>query len=342
MFCIYCGKEIPDGSECSCRRQTYSGSPSSPYAPVPPASAPTPDNTGAYNNFSYYANPQGPGFSAPYQESAPRISSKHRAVKDAFRSPVMLITCILFSAEFILGLLDGFSMDIVLLLSAVGLWLIYAFSLGKDTPLKPVGFKFHSVILMIERIFLIILYAIMSVFIIILSFIPNELNEFMYDMKYYMSINYNWDFNYDFSFTAVVFAILFVVWTCFFLFVLFYNIKMRNNVRLLSDTVQGTDARRTFSVFPGVVLIMQFLYSAGSIVTYFITAEARNGFLTSFFNTLLKQFEESYDIKFNYTFNFTANYLTVAKMAVSAAALLFAAIMVFRLRAKLNKSENAD
>ena len=128
-------------------------------------------------------------------------------------------------------------------------------------------------------------------------------------------------------------------WTCFFLFVLFYNIKMKNNVKLLSETAKGAETRRSFSVFPGVVLIMQFLCSAGSLVTYIMTAETRNRFLNSFLNSLMRQLEESYDIKINYTFNLTTNYLSIARMAVSAAALLFAAITVFSLKAKLNRAK---
>lgn len=335
MFCIYCGKQIPEGTECDCRKQVYSNAPvPSPSAPA----APTPD-TGAYYNYNYYSNPQNPGFANPYQESKPHISAAHQAIKDVFRSPLMLITCILFSADFVLGLLDGFSMDILLLLSTVGLWLVYAFSQRAETPLKPVGLKFHSVILMIQRIFLIMLYAIISILIICLAFMPDEFNEFMYDMKYYMAINFNWDFDYSFSFTSIVFSILLVVWTCFFLFVLFYNIKMKNNVKLLSNTAKGVETRRSFSVFPGVVLIIQFLCSAGSLVTYIMTAETRNSFLNSFLNSLMRQLEESSDIKINYNFNLTTNYLSIARMAVSAAALLFAAIIVFNLKAKLNQAK---
>lgn len=335
MFCIYCGKQIPEGTECDCRKQVYSNTPvPSPSAPA----APTTD-TGSYYNYNYYSNPQNPGFANPYQDSKPRISAAHQAIKDVFRSPLMLITCILFSADFVLGLLDGFSIDILLLLSTVGLWLVYAFSLRAESPLKTVGLKFHSVILIIQRIFLIMLYAIISILIITLTFIPDELNEFMYDMKYYMAINYNWDFDYNFSFTSIVFTILLVVWTCFFLFVLFYNIKMNNNVKLLSETAKDVETRRRFSVFPGVVLIIQFLCSAGSLVTYIMTAETRNGFLNSFFNSLMRQLEESSDIKINYTFNFTTNYLSITRMAVSAAALLFAAIIVFNLKAKLNQAK---
>ena len=335
MFCIYCGKQIPEGTECDCRKQVYSNAPvPSPSAPAAPAS-----DTDPYYNYNYYRNPQNPGFANPYQDSKPRVSAEHQAIKDVFRSPLMLITCLLFSADFVLGLLDGFSMDIFLLLSAVGLWLVYAFSHRAEAPLKTVGLKFHSVILMIQRVFLISLYAIISILIISLAFIPDEFNEFMYDMKLYMSIYYNWNFDYNFSFTSIVFSILLAVWTCFFLFVLFYNIKMKNNVKLLSETAKGAETRRSFSVFPGVVLIMQFLCSAGSLVTYIMTAETRNRFLNSFLNSLMRQLEESYDIKINYAFNLTTNYLSIARMAVSAAALLFAAITVFSLKAKLNRAK---
>lgn len=335
MFCIYCGKEIPEGSECSCRKQPYQDNSVSANAPL----TQTPD-TNPYNNFNYYGAPQYSGPAMPYQDSRPQISKKHQAVKDVFRSPLTLITCVLFSADFVLGLLDGFSMDVILLLSTVGLWLIYAFSHKAEAPLKPAGLTFHSVILIIQRVFLIMLYAIVSVMIISLAFIPDELNEFIREMQYYMSINYNWDFNYTFSFTPIVFSILFIVWTCFFLFMLFYNISLRNNVRCLIDTTKSVETRRSFSTFPGVAMILKFLLSAGSAITYFFTADARSRFTNSFLNSLLRQIEDSADIKFNYTFNLAANYITPARIAVSAAAMLLSAIIVFSLKAKMKQAEN--
>lgn len=334
MFCIYCGKEIPEGSECSCRKQSYPDS----SAPASTTFTQTPD-TNAYNNFSYYNSPQYAGYSAPYQDSKPQISPKHQAIKDVFRSPLTLIACILFSADFVLGLLDGFSVEIVLIISTVGLWLVYAFSHKADAPLNTAGLKIHSVVLIIQRIFLIMIYAVVSVMIIALAFIPDELNEFIREMQYYMSINYNWDFNYTFSFTSIVFSILFIVWTCYFLFMLFYNISLRNNVRFLTDTVKNEKPRRHFSAFPGVAMLLSFIYSAGSLVIYFITADARNHFMNSFLNSLMQQIEDSADITFNYTFHMTTSYLTPAKIAVSAATMLFAAIIVFTLKSRINQAD---
>ncbi|MCM1308137.1 MAG: hypothetical protein NC223_06025 [Butyrivibrio sp.] len=341
MFCIYCGKEIPEGTECDCRRQSPSNapdaSPSVPEAPAP-TYTPTPDNA-AYSGYGYYAAPRNTAFSNPYQESGPQISSAHQAIKDVFRSPLMLITCILFSADFVLGLIDGF--NILPILSTVGLWLVYAFSLKKDAPLKTVGFTFHSIVLIIQRVCLIMLYVIIAILLVFLAFVPNELNEFLNDIRLYMSINYNRDFDYTFSFTSVVFTILLIVWTCFFLFMLFYNIKMRNNVRFLSETAKSAETRRSYSVFPGVVLIIQFLCQAGSLGTYIMTAESRNSFLNSFFNSLLNYVEEEADITLNYTFNFATGYMTIVRMAVSAATLLLAAIMVFMLRSRLNRTKES-
>lgn len=341
MFCIYCGKEIPDGSECDCRKQASADAPA--FSPAPMSEPAQPSAPGVYNPSNSYSAPQyGPYANAyqPGQENRPRISAKHQSIKEVLRSPLMIITCILFSADIVLGLINGFSMDILLILSAVGLWLVYASSLKQDAPLKPVGFTFHSIVLIIQRVFLIILYAVLSIVIFALAFIPDQINDFIHEVNTFLSMNYNIDFMYDFSFTSIVFIILFVVCTCWFLFMLFYNITLRNNVRFLSDAVRNTETRRKFGVFPGVVFILHFISQAASAVTYIVTAGARNKFFDSFFNALLRELEKAADTELDFTLKFTTNYLSPIRMAVSAAAMLFAAIITFRLRARLNQSQD--
>ncbi len=375
MFCIYCGKEIPDGSECDCRKQADAQATQLPGSPEPPSPEPpaqTGPAYGAYNDFNYYGgnqyaggqygnsqyaggqygssqyaggqysgnqytggqygSSQYSGARPSYVDAVPQLSQQHKDIKKILRSPLTLITAILLSANIVLQLIDGFSFEILSILTVVGMWLIYASALKADAPLKPAGLTIHSVVLMIQRVLLCILYALVTILLTILIFIPDELNSFIWEFQRYLSINYNTDF----VFTSTVFIILIAIWTCFFLFMLFYNITLRNNVACLKNTAQNMKARHKISAFPAVVFILQFVGSLGSAATYIYTADARNSFFQALVDTIIKEVEESADMELNLSFNITSNYLYVVKMAVSAAVMLLSAIITIRLRSKLN------
>lgn len=334
MFCIYCGKDIPDGTECDCRRQAASDNLPNPTDPE------SISKRSAYSDFNYYT-PQESQYgygnaNRQFSSESARLPENQGVLKEVFGSPLMLVMSILFSLQVVLEIITSFNFDIFSILTAVGMWLIYASARKADAPFKTGGLTIHSVVLMISRVFWIMLYVLIMILLTILSLIPSQLNAFLDELNTYMSINY--DTTTAIGFSTTVFIILMVVWTCVFVFVLFYNIKLRNSTIALKNNAQNIPSKHGVSIFPAIVFIIQAVGSVGSAISYVATASIRNEFLSALMNNLIEQLEDMTDTQFNFSYSFATNYVYVIQYLVSAGAMVIAALITFKLRSKLNNN----
>ena len=165
MFCIYCGKEIPDGTVCECRKNPVyvpdtqktpaadtqaadngqAAASEAPYGNFTYNPNPAPDNNynNVYNNnFNNFNNPSGQAAFNTTYSSVP-LSERHVAIKKVMASPLALIAAILYSVGTACSVFNGFNISIFSILTLVALCVTYS-AAKKDGPLKSSGFTIAS------------------------------------------------------------------------------------------------------------------------------------------------------------------------------------------------------
>ncbi len=355
MFCIYCGNEIPEGTVCPCRTQAASAdttavnnarpdNTASYDSPVSRDTAPFQEfgyNNGSYNN-SYnngYNNYNKAAYngntSHAYYNEIVQLSPRHIAIKESLGSPLALITAILFSAGTLLTFFYNFYINIFSVLIIIAMWITYAGARRQHAPAKTGGLTIYSGILIAQIVLLSILYAIITVFLVISAFIPTQLNQLYADAVSYIYINYNLVVTpATINLSSAIFIILIVVWTCIFIFGIFYYATLRSSITSIRAEINNRPTRHKISVFPMVLLILSGVGSIAQNIFSLMTRNARSHLINSMFNSVF----EAYEID-NISFTYHPGIMSYVGSILIAVSTIFSALIFLTLRSKLKNTD---
>lgn len=247
MFCIYCGKEIKDGETCSCRSRNDNVNMPSAVSNEQ-AAAYAGNNFGQpgpvyspYNQFNQYGTP------AP----DPIIEKKFNALREALRSPILIILAILYSAAVIISDINLFS-----ILTVLALWLIFATSRRKDGTMKVGGFKILSGINIAKIVLISILYALCMILLIVMIFNMNAINDIIYKVDESLRSNINMhNFNVQ-RFTVMSIIIACIVMTVVFVLSIIYYSGLKNSFISMKFIAKKVPTYKKISGFSALFLIL--------------------------------------------------------------------------------------
>ncbi len=274
MYCIYCGKEIPEGTTCSCR----SGAPEQPVYSQP-----------AYNAYSNNVYQDGT-VHTPVTEVIQ--TPVHTAVKKVMGSPIGLIIAILLSSQLVLEIAAGitgngiFTVNILLILAVIATWVSYAAGRNSQTT-STAGLTINSGLLITQIVFSSIAFVFLTFVIIFMVFFRSVLWDMLPS-----STQYYWDIYYNMSDLPVfVFWIVEAVFVCAFLFALFYFISLRHNIKEMRYAVNGQKDVRGIGMFP---IIIMFIMGGCTVLSNLSTFNQRFNA-----NLILSNLFNNFDINFN-------------------------------------------
>ena len=233
MYCIYCGKPIPDGGKCNCKDPVPSYKPEYPYSPTPMVAPYTPPE--------YTYNYQKPQLNDSFCDN----------LKVVFGSPLMLIFAILSCLAFVLDIIS-FNFNILLILTIIGAFLIYSNSRNKNAITSKTGYT----LLWIVNIVNFATYCIVALSLFI-PLIRTVLSGAMDEGVTYIVRLFNDDFKHsivrltplaNISICIIVFAII--------LLIFLYLLTLNSNLVYIRRRISSPEAKGTYRNFPNVMLII--------------------------------------------------------------------------------------
>lgn len=348
MFCIYCGKEIPDGTVCPCRTAGTDNT-AAPVARQPQAddtaaasteSAPysefsytgTPDNNynNVYNNnYNSFNNMSG---SPVYNNTAANLNGRQLAIKAAFASPLLLIAAILYSAGAVCSLINNFSFSIFTILSLVALWTTYA-GARKNTAPKSTGLTIASGLTITQIVLMSIAYISVAAVLILFACIPVELSDGYAEISKYINQNFSITMPATVTLSSAIFIILLVVWTCMFVFIVFYYATLRSSIVSIRSELNNETPKHGINMFPLVILILSSLSSIGSSIYTFTRLDRYNDII----NEILNYSFSSSGI--NYKINYHFGPIGPIGSILTAVSMILIAVVFINLKSSLKKAE---
>ena len=352
MFCIYCGKEIPDGTMCTCRTNPETAVSAVPAdnpvesnaAPAEPPVNPSPapfqefnyNNTNynnGYNN-NYYGTPYNGNMAQPeYNTATVQLSDRHNVIKSILGSPLALVTAILYSAGVLAMTLQNFSISVFPVLIIVALWITYSSAHKPYTPLKTSGLSIYSGILIAEIVFLGIGYVALTALLAIFAFIPTQLNEGYADMARYFDINFNLSMPASINLSTGIFIILMVVWTCVCAFSIFFYATLRTSLNSVRSEVNNQPKRHRIMLFPMIMLIVSGVISIAESIFLILTLEEQSEFI----NSLLEAMFEAYELS-GISYTYKASFIGPLGGILTSLAMILSAVLFIKLRSKLKET----
>ena len=297
MFCIYCGKEIPDGTVCECRKNPVSvpdtqktpaadtqaadngqaAASEAPYGNFTYNPNPAPDNNynNVYNNnFNNFNNPSGQAAFNTTYSSVP-LSERHVAIKKVMASPLALIAAILYSVGTACSVFNGFNISIFSILTLVALWVTYS-AAKKDGPLKSSGFTIASGLTIPQIVLMSVAYVSIAAVLILFACIPGELAEAYPEAAKYIGQAFDITMPASIDLNSAIFIILLVVWTCMFIFIVFYYATLRSSIVSVRSELNNEAPKHRISMFPLIILILSSVMSiANSVYTIIFICAVR-------------------------------------------------------------------
>lgn len=353
MFCIYCGKEIPDGTVCECRKNPVSA----PDTQAPAADAQAPADNGQaaaseapYGEFTYNPNPAPdnnynnvynnnfnnfnnvPGqtaFNTPY--SSVPLSERHAAIKKIMASPLALIAAILYSVGTVCSVFNGFNISIFSILTLVALWVTYS-AAKKDAPLKASGFTIASGLTIAQIVLMSVAYASIAAVLVLFACMPGELAEAYPEAAKYIGQAFDITMPASIDLNSAIFIILLIVWTCMFIFIVFYYATLRSSIVSVRSELNNETPKHKINMFPLIILILSSVMSIANSVYTIINIDH----YADMFNNLLNSSLASAGI--NYKINISFGIIGPIGSLCVAVSMIFIAVLFIRIR---NNRENA-
>lgn len=315
MFCVYCGRQIPEGGTCPC--QAPSGQ--------------TPDNNisnagEAYNNFQY--NPQ-PNYQQPnYQR--PQIEGPMLKMKELFSGTAFLLVAIMISVIGGLSILSG-GFSVFTVLEIVAVWITYSSAKKANQPIKTTGMTIGSGMIIAEIVFLCIGFAFILIGILLCTTILRApINIFLSELTSRINLKVNMV-----DLGVAIWIILATVMICIFLFQLFYLISLRNSILCLRGYSMNKKPTQNVSLFPVVYLFITAI--TGFVSNVLFSAFNISGVINEFISSIL----EEANINYNYTFRLS--YFAVISAYISALLPIFEAVFLLKARRvhkEISENEN--
>lgn len=233
MYCIYCGKPIPEGGKCNCKDPVITPKQGFTYTPDP--------------LISPYATPE-------YTYSSLK-SPADNAFCDTLRSVAgsgpVLIFAILSCLAFVLDLIS-FNINIPLLLTIIGAFLIYSNSRQKNSITRKSGYTLFSIVT-IANLATHCVFSISIIIYLIRTIATNMMDE---RITYILRI-----INDDFEHSTVRLTTLANVSICLIalavaVLVFLYLFTLNCNLLYIRRSISSPNAKGSFHNFPNIMMII--------------------------------------------------------------------------------------
>lgn len=233
MYCIYCGKPIPEGGKCNCKDPVITPKQEFTYSPNPVISPYTPPE------YTY---------SSPKTPSGNAFCDTLRSV--AGSAPV-LIFAILSCLAFVFDLVS-FNINIPLLLTIIGAFLIYSNSRQKNSIIRKSGYTLFSIVTIVN----LAAHCVISISIII-HLIRTIATGMMDERITYIVRIINDDFNHstvrlttlaNVSICLITFAVVVLVFL--------YLFTLNCNLIYIKRNITSQNTKGSFHNFPNVMMII--------------------------------------------------------------------------------------
>ena len=248
MYCIYCGKPIPDGGKCNCKDPVTLHKSDYPYPPPPVTSPYTPPE---YT----YNIPEPPAGNAFCD-----------TLKTVAGSPMVLIFAILSGLAFVLDLIS-FNINIPVLLTMIGAFLIYSNSRQKNSITKKSGYTLFSIVTIAN----LATHCVISISIIIhliRTIATNTMDERITHIVRMITD--------DFEHSTIRLTALANVSICLIVFavtvlVFLYFLTLNLNLVYIRKGISSQNTKGSLHNFPNIIMIIHGIL--GFIVAIFIFKE---------------------------------------------------------------------
>lgn len=330
MFCIYCGREVPEGQVCPCRmtqgNNGEAGSGNTGYG--------SPYGQGPVNNQgpAYYQGPsygQNPGYGGNqgyyqgYNQNTSGVSACYEPVKKILKSPIMAVMAVLYTV----GCVIGHNLGVFQILMIVAMWITFASALKKE-PMKTSGMSIVSGVYVAWTVILSVSFLIMSVLIGILLANPKILSVPYEMFAEFADLYFNINMPGTIALSQAVTIIILAVWVCWFIIEIVYFNLLRRSAGALKSVMTQTQPVHNVSAFAAVLMILGAFVSLASTALTVVHMSDLNGFINAVLNR--------YDIPVNFLFG--VNYFWMAGGVLSCIARILGAVMLFRLHGAIKKS----
>ena len=342
MYCIYCGREVPEGQECRCRNAGTGNQPSggngnygAPYAE--PSGQGMPYGPGSsYGSGPSYGQGQSYGQGAPYGQgpsynpgpvygqNVMEMTPRHKAVKKILGSGFMAVIAALYTA----GCVAGGDWGVLNILMIVAMWITFAAASRKNGSVKTAGMSIMSGVYVARIVLQSLAFLGCSVVLAILLFNPVLISKPYGFLVKYINLYFDIDMPVEIAFTGFVTGTIIAVWVCMFIFTIFYLNSLRHSASALKFNVTQAHPSCNVSIFAAVVLMLDALLGLASLSMLIIHMGDINGFITAILN--------HYDV--NVKFRMGLNYFDVAGIVVKNIACILGSVMLFRLHGAIKKA----
>lgn len=320
MFCIYCGKPIPEGGKCNCKdpvitsKQVYMSAQNpvtSPYAP--------PEYT--YNNPTYtYNSPE-----SSYNNSETRSSNEFcNTLRSVTGSAPVLVFAILSCVAFVLDLI-AFNINIPLLLTIIGAFLIYSNSRQRNSIIRKSGYTLFSIVTIAN----LATHCVLSISVII--YLIRTIATGMMDERItHIARIINGGFEHStIRLTALANVSLCLIVFAFAILVFLYLFTLNCNFVYIRKMISSQNTKGCFRNFPNIIMIIHGVLGFIAAIIIFkeqvLITKLLYDFLSSEMLTLFKMLTTS--LKFGLP----------GTLIVLSVSRIFAGISLCRLNGKLRK-----
>lgn len=285
MYCIYCGKPIPENGKCNCKDPVVSLKKENPYEPTPVISPYTPPE---YTQNIPVAPPYAAPINQPYATQSPVPNDDYsNAIRAAFGSGTMLVVAILSCIAFVLDIIS-FNINIPLLLIIIASFMINSNARNKRSRLSQSGYTLFS----ISTIITLATNSVISVSILIYV-IRLILTDFMNDKITCIAKLMNDDFKHatirltplaNVSLCLIIFAIA--------LLMFLYLLTLNNNLLFIRRKISAKNDKGRFSSFPNIMLIIHGGLGIIASIVFF----KEQVLITNILHELLIDFHTVYEV----------------------------------------------
>lgn len=270
MFCIYCGRQLSEGENCTCR----SPQPEIPQAqPVYTQPTYTQPVQPAYGQ-SVYTQPVQPAYGQPVYTQPVSQPVKvfepdeyTETIASVIKAPATVFFAILLTLTFAVKLIGAMEFDVILLIGMIGAWAVNSQIHTYGARPKASGYKILSVAELIN----IIISCIISVGVIILlvlSIASNALNTLATDLYRFFNGNIA---GYSVALTPLAIVSLCIIAFAICGFVLYYHIALRKNILYIRKRLSQKPIHESFSILPNIIMILHGISELGLCVLIFIS-----------------------------------------------------------------------
>lgn len=329
MYCIYCGREIPDGQVCNCRNTQ--GNYENPGDINGGLNYNPPYGEGAANSQNRFSDPEPSYYNGSVYNSNPGYapdmsggSACFESVRKVLKSPVTAIMAVLYTA----GCIVGQRLGIIQLLLIIAMWITFAAAHKKDGSVKTAGISIVSGTYVAMIVLQSVLFLVVSAAIAIMLFAPDLISESYAIFARFADLYLGIAMPESIELSTVVVITVIAVWVCMFIIQIVYLSMIRRSTHAVKSAIMKEQPAHNVSVFAAIMLIIGAIANMASSALLCIYIGDINGFVNAVLNQL--------DLPFNYVFRL--DYIRMGGNVAFYIACFLGATILLRLHRAIKKS----